>query len=562
LIISKDPKRRKNAILKMSLASLSRGPDAQTILHVGNASIGFNRLEIVGGFEGAQPIYNEDKSLILICNGEVFNYKQLRKTFLTDHTFTTTSDVEAILHLYEKFGEECVRYLEGQFGFAIYDLKRKSVFLGRDRFGIIPLFVLINEEALVVSSSLVAIASSGYSTKNLNPLAIAQIQMFYGPRPPSTIVEDIYQLPPATTAFISFGSRRLHPKKYWDFTQGSAKLPLKEALSASVSKRIDKSKFGIYVSGGIDSSIIAGIAYRLAKEKPVMFSVIFEDKRFDESEYQMMIAKKWGYEWRSIVVSSKKIADNFDKTIRCVETPVTRFAPIPLVLLSTEVNKEGIKYILCGEGADELFMGYPVFESGKASYEAKWNDGMRYVNVFLDRKIPRLLERNRIELEKETSSENPLLTMRKKEITTKLSSYLLSSQGDRVSMANSVEQRFPFLDEEVWSAALNLSKKELFDKFGGKAVLRKVFNKLLPARILSRKKQGYLAPDIDILKILLNDKYYLSILTKKSLEETKIFDYIKVTRLIRNMKKGEDGATSILILILSTQIFYYHLKNA
>lgn len=546
----------------MSLASLSRGPDAQTILHVGNASIGFNRLEIVGGAKGAQPIYNKDRSLILICNGEIFNYEQLREEFLADHTFTTTSDVEVILHLYEKFGEDCVQYLEGQFGFAIYDAKKEHVFLGRDRFGIIPLFVLISEEALVISSSLFAIASSGYSTKTLNPLAIAQIQMFYGPRPPSTIVEDIYQLPPATTACVSFGSKQLHPKKYWDFTKDSIKLPLKESLSASVSRRIDKSKFGLYVSGGIDSSIIAGLAYRLAKEKPIMFSIIFEDKRFDESEYQKIIAKKWGYEWRSVVVNAKKIADNFDRTIRFLESPITRFAPIPLVLLSNEVNKEGIKYVLCGEGADELFMGYPVFESGKASYESKWNDGMRYVNVFHDRKIPSLLEKNRIELDKETSSENPLLAMRKKEITTKLSSYLLSAQGDRVSMANSVEQRFPFLDEGVWNAALSLSKKELFDKFGGKAALRKAFNKLLPTAILSRKKQGYLAPDIDILKILLKDKYYLSILSKENLEETKIFDYIKVARLIRNVKKGEDGATNTLILILSTQIFHYHLKNA
>lgn len=543
------------AIKKMSQTSLSRGPDEQTIICNKNWALAFNRLSIVGGKNGSQPIYNEDKSLILVCNGEIFNYKEIKKKFLSDHIFRTTSDTEVILHLYEKYKEKCLGFLEGQFAFIIYDLKRETVFVARDKFGILPLFIYIGSGELVISSSIFSILSSGkVKNKKINESAIADILFFYGPRGTKTILEEVSQLPPSTYSYISINSG-FKPTKYWNFQGKKEKITLKHAIFSSVKKRIDKKGFGVYVSGGIDSAIIALAACNVSKSKPILFSISFSDKSFDESMYQRILADKLGCVLRQVVIDNNKIIKNFKKSIICLECPISRLAPIPLTLLSQAVRKEGIKVVLCGEGADELFLGYPVFETNQASYEAKWDENMKYVAIFKNPSIRKFVQNEKKIIHKQFGSMNLYSSLRNKEIITKLSSYLLASQGDRVSMANSVEQRFPYLDEQIWNLAITLGNKDLFDNEGGKAILRREFIDDLPSKIIQRKKQGYLAPDISVLTTILKKKSFTKFLSKEAIKSTNIFDYISVKEIIENVNKKHDKqAATALILILTTQM--------
>lgn len=542
----------------MSQVSLSRGPDEQSIVCKKNWALAFNRLSIVGGKKGSQPIYNEDKSLILICNGEIVNHKEIKKRFLSDHVFRSTSDTEVILHLYEKYKEKCLDFIEGQFAFIIYDLKRETVFAARDKFGILPLFVYKGNGVLVMSSSIFSIIASGMvENKNLNENAIADIFFFYGPRRTKTILRNVFQIPPATYIYMSINSI-FKPIRYWNFSGNKEEaISLKEAIFTSVKKRIDKKGYGVYVSGGIDSAIIALAACQVSSFKPQLFSISFYDKEFDESIYQRMLADKLDCELKQVVISNSKIINNFKKSIICLESPISRLAPIPLTLLSRAVQKEGIKVVLCGEGADELFLGYPVFEANQASYEAKWVENMKYITMFKNPAIRKLVEREKKLIDRQFGSGNSLSSLRNKEIVTKLSSYLLASQGDRVSMANAIEQRFPYLDEQIWNLATSLKKRELFDNEGGKAILRKEFIDDLPSEIIERKKQGYLVPDTQVLIDLLKKKDFIDLLSEEAIQKTNIFEFKKVKEFILKVKKEHDNqTTSALILILSTQMIF------
>lgn len=542
----------------MSQVSLSRGPDEQSTICKKNWALAFNRLSIVGRKKGSQPIYNEDKSLVLICNGEIFNYKEIKKRFLSDHVFTTTSDTEVILHLYEKYKEKCLSFFEGQFAFIIYDLKREKVFAARDKFGILPLFIHKGNGVLVISSSIFSIIASGMvKNKELNESAIADIFFFYGPRGTKTILKDVFQIPPASYIYISIDSI-FKPIRYWNFSGNKEEtISLKEAIFSSVNKRIDKKEFGVYVSGGIDSAIVALAACKVSSIKPQLFSISFFDKEFDESKYQRMIADKLGCELKQVVITNSKIINNFKKSIIFLESPISRLAPIPLILLSRAVRREGIKVVLCGEGADELFLGYPIFEKNQSSYEAKWAENLRYLTLFKNRSIQQFVKGEKKLIDQQFGSVNSFSSLRNKEIITKLSSYLLASQGDRVSMANSVEQRFPYLDEQVWNLATSLKNSDIFDNEGGKAILRKEFIDDLPLQIIKRKKQGYLAPDTQVLIEILKKKEFTNLLRKEAIELTNMFNPKRVEEIIENVKKNHDKQdVSALILVLSTQMIF------
>ena len=573
LILSqKEPPSKLNeSVTNMTRSTSHRGPDSTEIISGRGFALGFNRLEIVGGSKGSQPISNENNKIHLICNGEIFNYKELMKKHKKKHIYKTTSDVEVLLHLYEELGPEFIKFLDGQFAFVIIDENIGKVIVGRDRFGINPLFYHIEEDLFIVGSEVKAILNSGF-IKNicLNPESIAESWFFYGSIPPRTSFKDVFQLPPAFLGIYSIHTNKLDTTPYWSLAkQGEGACSnqtqkLDKILSNSVKRRLQGNcKPGLYVSGGLDSSIIAFLVKKFSSKKPELFSITFKDKKFDESEYQDQLATFLKCRLHKVYIDTKTIVENIKQGIYHTETPLIRSAPVPMMLLSKEAKKWNVKFVLCGEGADELFLGYPVFIKGKSSIQDKWNENMEYVKFFID---PEMENKIQYKYKKITNIKKDLksLSIRIIEIQTKLSQYLLINQGDRMSMANGIEQRFPFLDLEVVNYALNADKAMLIQDNIGKNILRKTFQTLLPKKLVMRKKQGYLAPDIEVARELLKNEKYRKYLSERYIKKLNIFNYLEVAELIKKISSEEikESDARFLLFIYTTQlledVFRYH----
>lgn len=550
-------------IQNMASATKYRGPDDTQCVIKDKCALSFNLLDIIGG---SQPIHDKTKNLILICNGEIFNHAELKNSYFSNDKFLTKSDVEIILHLYKKMGVNCLKYLEGQFSFLLFDLNAKKILIARDRFGINPLFYHKQDGVFIVSSEIKSIlAANIIKNLRLNKTAVAQNMFFYGALLPHTCFFDIFQLPPASFGIYDIQTETISIKPYYNLkTKGSKKnknqleKELKQILAESVKKRLQGNSIpGVYLSGGLDSSIIAYLMSRLSK-KTKLFSIAFKNPQFDESKYQLLLAKTLHLKLKQILISISDISDNVSKSIYHAETPLIRTAPIPMMLLSKMVRNERVKFVLCGEGADELFAGYPVFLKGKSSFQDKWPVIKNFINIFNDDSIKDNILQEYKKMNKK-QSKNYLVDSRKKEISTKLSQYLLSNQGDRMSMANGVEQRFPFLDTDVVNFAFSLNKKHLIYKKEGKLILKQTFKNEIPDKIANRKKQGYIAPDIEVIKHMLKQKDNIDLLSFTYLQKTNIFDYKIVKKLTKKVLQDnilKEFEANALLFILSTQILY------
>ena len=265
-----------------------RGPDKTSIYSGANFCLGFNRLEITGGPDARQPIVDPDTGLVLICNGEIYNHQELRNRFFAHEEFEGTSDCEIITHLYKKFGIHGIQYLEGQYAFVLVDQGDEKVFFGRDPFGINPLYYCERKGRLVISSEVKGILKSGFiDDPELDSLGIAQSRFFYGPIPPRTVFREVYQLPPGHAATYDGQGNVLAVHQINDALTLLQNLEAKDAnltddlykvLAKSVKYRLQGDFVpGLYLSGGIDSAIIAYLVNKLSKDKPIAFSLSFDE---------------------------------------------------------------------------------------------------------------------------------------------------------------------------------------------------------------------------------------------------------------------------------------------
>lgn len=561
------------AIANMLEVTKHRGPDSSKMYVEDKFGLGINRLEIVGGYKGQQPITDQDKKIFLLCNGEIFNYKSLKRELFPEEKFATTSDCEIILHLYKKFGKDCVNYLEGQFAFVLLDLTRNQILIARDQYGIHPLFYYFDNQNILFASEIKAIfASTLVDNKKFDSYGIAENMFFYGPIPPRTCFKNIRQLLPGHTGTYNFSTRTFKTEDYRKVSKhktltgknigANGKYKLQRLLAKSIKIRLQgNSSPGVYISGGIDSAIIAHYVKELSERNPVAFSISFSNRNFDEGRYQKIVAETLKMPLIRIKISSKDIIENILNCIRHTETPLIRTAPIPMYLLSQAVKKKNIKFVLCGEGADELFAGYPVFLRGKTSFEEKWLDNKKYLGWFKDQRITRHIKRSFEEMSLPNSLKDNK-SLRLKEIDTKLSQYLLSNQGDRMSMAHGIEQRFPYLDSQIAEFAFNLSKKDLFDKDGGKAILRRSFKNVLPKTIVARKKQGYLAPDVSVVTSIIKSGHFNYYFKQSVVESIGIFQYKKISKAIKQILRSnvvpEDDAR-MLLFVLTTHLLHQEM---
>jgi asparagine synthase (glutamine-hydrolysing) len=590
--------------LERMTASLGhRGPDGVGYYTDETVGLGHTRLSIIDLAGGAQPIHNEDKSLWIVFNGEIYNYIELRMELVKKgHRFSTTTDTEVILHLYEEEGEKCLERLNGQFAFAIRDVKESCLFLARDRFGILPLHYAASNGFLLFASEVKAIFHSGLIDRRIDPIGFDQIFTFWSTLSGRTAFQGVWEIPPGCWLKVSDGERTL--KKYWDLPLfpagekndraiGELSEELAELLEDAVRIRLRADvPVGCYISGGLDSSGVTALVKKKFNNQLRTFGIRFDAKEFDESEHQDFIVSCLATDHTSILAGNEEIGARFPDVIWHAEKPLLRTAPVPLFLLSGTVQQAGYKVVLTGEGADEVFGGYDIFKEAKIrKFWARCPDsrsrplllGKLYPDILKDKRLSANLEKFfGAGLEK---FEDPLFshlirwknTSRIKaffsqefrdavgeysgydevrqtlpsgfdgwdalsksqyiETSIFLSNYLLSSQGDRVSMAHGVEIRPPYLDHRIIRFMRGVPPWWKINGLNEKYLLKRSLEPILPGRIVNRHKHPYRAP---ITQSLLSDREgrysWREVMSESALREAGIFDPKRVELLIRKLK--------------------------
>jgi asparagine synthase (glutamine-hydrolysing) len=600
-----------------------RGPDETGIYLDDRVGLGHVRLSIIDLASGGQPIHNEDETLWIVYNGEVFNYVELRRELADQgHRFYTTSDTEVILHLYEQEGPQCLKRLNGQFAIAIWDSRSRELFLARDRVGIRPLHYTICDGWLIFASEVKSIFALAAVPREIDPVSLDQIFTFWTVLPGRTAFRNIWELPPGYYMKVRGGV--VEVKKYWEIPVFGRDEQLdsppeeigervRDLLEDAIRIRLRADvPVGCYVSGGLDSSAVAALAARGLGVRWNTFGIRFEQETFDEGTHQEQMASFLDSKHHEVWATSQRIGELFARTLWYCEKPLLRTAPVPLYMLSSAVRQSGLKVVLTGEGADEVFGGYDIFKEAKVRrFWSRRPDssarsallGQLYGDVFRDRRarpflkpffqrglersddplfshVPRWDNTRRIktffsaELRAAASGEDPYERVRQNlperygeldvvgkaqylETMIFLSSYLLSSQGDRVAMAHSVEIRLPFLDYRLIDLAARIPSRWKILGLDEKHVLKRALRPVLPKEIVDRRKQPYRAPIVNCLLGGAGREFATGMLTGSAIQRAGLFDAGKVAKLLAKLQAADSPGeidSMALAAVLSSQI--------
>lgn len=631
--LNKDGRPVDAAILsRMAAAVGHRGPDARAWHAEGPVGLAHARLSIIDVAGGHQPMANSDGSLWISYNGEIFNYLELRAELeKKGHRFTTHSDTEVILHLYEERGEDCVHAFNGQWAFAIWDSRRTRLFLSRDRLGVRPLFYASLPDRFVFASEIKAILACPGVARELDLKALDQVFTFWAPIAPRTIFKHVSELAPGHSMTVDEHGSRTYA--YWtpkfhqvsedatgekDTEKDTARCAdeLLDLLVDATRLRLRSDvPVGAYLSGGLDSSVITAIVKRLTDARLRTFSVSFDDPEFDEREHQDEVVASLDTEHTRVRCSASDIAQVFPDVVWHAERPILRTAPAPMFMLSRLVRDSGYKVVLTGEGSDEMLGGYDIFKEAKirAFWAAQPDSSRRPLllkrlypylanvqaqsDAFLRgffrvqdgptscffSHLPRwqmtarlklLLSSDvRAELADYDAYEDLKQTLpagfsgwhwfaraQHLEATGLLPGYILSSQGDRMSLAHGVEGRFPFLDHRVVSFTSSLPPALKMKVLNEKYLLKRATGALLPAAIRKRTKQPYRAPGAACFVPTdgrPSPDYVAALLAPSRIGEDGIFNPAAVSQLVSKTRTG--GTIGVrddmgLVGVLSTQL--------
>jgi asparagine synthase (glutamine-hydrolysing) len=377
-----------------------RGPDSYGYYLDDDVALGHARLSIIDISGGKQPIHNEDQTVWVVFNGEIFNYVELRNELeIQGHKFYTRSDTEVIVHLYEEYGEEFVHHLNGQFAIAIWDKNNKIALLIRDRPGILPLYYTVNDGSVYFTSEIKSFKKILKNGLRTNPDAIDQLFTFWSPVSPATVFQDIFEVSPG--CLLKITNKRIANRRYWDLpypedskyitNESRASEQLYELLVDATRIRLRSDvPIGAYLSGGLDSSVITALIKNHTNISLRTFSLHFQDEAYDESKYQKLLIDALNADHSSILIRDEDIADNFIQTIFHTESPILRTAPIPMRILSKLVKDNGYKVVLTGEGSDEMLGGYDIFKETKIRHFWAKNPDSKTRPMLLKRLYPYL----------------------------------------------------------------------------------------------------------------------------------------------------------------------------
>lgn len=623
-IIDLNGKENSRRSVEEMLRSISyRGPDESGIYDSLLATIGNVRLSIIDIATGRQPLSDHSGRYWIVFNGEIFNYKELRKDLESaGHRFRTESDTEVLVQLYSLYGRECLSMLNGQFSLAVWDTREKELFVARDRVGIRPFFYNIDNGIFTFASEIKALFAGRNIERRLNPVSLDQIYTFWTTITPNTPFAGIFELPPGH--YATFGRGGFKTGKFWELSFiGQTSLSFRDSMdrfhelfsdAVRIRLRADV-EVAAYLSGGIDSS--ATVAYIKDIEPGILntFSIGFDERDFDESEYQKLASDYFGTAHTSMKCTSAEIADAFPKVVWHSEFPVLRTAPTPMMLLSGLVRKNNIKVVITGEGSDEILAGYDIFK--EAVIRKFWSSqpdsairpmllkklypylpqmkdaNHRILKMFYGYKLEdirnpyyshllRWNNSNHIKKnysadlkqtlagyspEKEVDNilpegfDNIELLSKSQWLETKIfmSGYLLSSQGDRMAMANSVEGRYPFLDYRVIEFCSSLPPDYKLRGLNEKYLLKKVLKDKIPQKILNRPKQAYRAPVKSVFLSVEQPEYVREMLSESSTKRAGIFDTASIASLLSRIEKtglASEVDNMVLTSVISTHLLY------
>lgn len=367
----KDLSAKENYLDAMCHSIAHRGPDEEGMKVIGPAAIGMTRLAIIDVAGGQQPICNEDSDIWIVFNGEIYNFQELQERVKAlGHKLETKSDTEVIVHLYEEYGTDCVKYLEGMFAFAIFDTRKQRLFIARDRMGEKPLHWGVFDGTFIFGSEIKGILTHPKSKRELDSLALQKyLSLEYVPNPQS-IFAGIHKLPPAHLLVVEGGQVKV--ERYWlpdiqtqDVGEEEAQEELVRLLRRSIELRlISEVPLGVFLSGGIDSSCIAALASQFSSKPIKTFSIGFKDKSFDESAHALAVAKHIGADHEVVTFSPELGYETLMELWDILDEPLADASIVPTYSLS-KMTRKHVTVALAGEGGDELFGGYPTYQAHK-----------------------------------------------------------------------------------------------------------------------------------------------------------------------------------------------------
>ncbi len=604
--------------LERALDSIKhRGPDGQNtwISENKKAALGHVRLSLIDLKTGQQPISSSDGNIIIVVNGEFYDYKKIRAQFaLEGFAFKTETDSEILIPLYLKYGFTLFEHLNGEFAFILFDKKKNIMLAARDRFGVKPLSYTIDKNGIVIASEIKAI--SAFKNKKLQ-LSHDGLYNFFNCIPSQEIAcfEGIKHIKPGH--FITIENNKLIQHQYWDLHFNNPKKlsdekwidAFRSKLFESVSRRmVADIPVGCYLSGGIDSSSVLSLASQI-NPNIVAFNIKFTDPAYDESLLAEETAKFLNVDLKTIEVDAQSLADNFELAIFHREAPIYQTCGIAKLLLSKLVKSSGIKAVITGEGADEMLAGYQYFREDKILYENSSDlisvlrqknqetsaayvsggeyqqlqsvkDKLGYIPAFFKLgydmgDIMRSVLSNQFTTDIHTNVFYDLINSlnipqshpvnRSIYIWSKMffPENILSYLGDRTEMANSVEGRVPFLDKDLADFCLSLPIEMKIRELNEKFILKEAMKGLVPDKIYKRQKHVFAAPPIQFepnnpLMIMTADTIH-----SRDFAETGIFDQTKTILFLKNMGAITDKrhfmiAEFCLYLILSTYFLNKH----
>jgi len=593
-----------------------RGPDSEGLWLDESVALGMRRLSIIDLHTGEQPVYSEDKSIVAVMNGELYNFREVRADLeKRGHKFETQTDTEILPHLYEEYGEAMLEHINGMFAFALWDKRKKKLLIARDRFGEKPLYYGVFGGKLIFASEPKVLLENPAVKPEINTDALRSFLSFDYVPAPASIYKNIYKLPAAHLLILENGE--LKTRRYWNLTfhrNGStptiekAAADLRELLADAVRMRLVADvPLGILLSGGIDSSTVAAFATQFSTEKVKTFSIGFEEDSFDESKFARQVAAHLGTEHYEDKLSVERAADLISEIGTWLDEPMSDGSLIPTFMLSRFVRKY-VTVALGGDGGDEIFAGYPMYFGHKMA--RVYDQIPRFLracviepivnrlpvstrNLSFDYKAKRFVAASKYDAVTRHHSwfgsfsidqQNDLLT---KDVLAQTSNDIyrgakdllkitdapteiermqfldmnfymaedILTKVDRASMAVSLEVRAPFLDPRVAQFAASLPLEYKLKGNKGKYILKRAVEPLLPKNILHRPKKGFGVPIAEWLKGRLNP-LMRDLLAPDRLKNQGLFDEIYVQKLIREHETNIASHHKQLWTLLVFQLWF------
>lgn len=532
-LVSKQKKPgQKEIVKKMQAAIAHRGPDGDGLFESDQVILAMQRLAIIDVNGGNQPLYNENKDLVVVGNGEIYNYPELQENLnKKGHQFSSQSDIETLLHSYEDKGIGLLDDLVGMFAFALYDTKKEVLYIARDRYGEKPLYYTFTENGFVFSSELKSLLQAPGINKKLDFNAINDYFYYNYIPEPNTMFSAIKKIPAGSFIKLDIKSFKHTIERYSDFKSIKAEeesnpvTKIREGLIHACENCLRSDvPVGISLSGGIDSSAVLAICSQISKKNLTAFSIGYEEESsHDESQFAEKFAKQLGVKFIREKIGSDELINFFPELIYWSDDPIADIAAFGIYSVAKISKKNNVPVLLGGLGGDELFWGYPSFNQIVQGYSKQLpinNYNLYRKNrVYKRAKIiaPILLKKSfKTNLTPNSGNGEEIkdkVTLAKESLDQLRNSWLAGNclaLNDRLSMASSIEARVPFLDVNLTKTVLK-SKENLlaYESLDPKSQLKKALHGILPEEVLQRPKRGFTPPVFQWFKKILSSYIYL-----------------------------------------------------